>query len=427
MQAAIRQTGSSLHSQLTGRNPVAAHSKDSPFSLKWRSSGSVLCQSSVHGPQFSSTSLNHKLLNLSRPLAFPRCRGKKRLPSSGFCWIIPSLVKTRVGAIAGEENVEEEQQQQGINSSDNQQNGFVELVEILKVAKEDKFRYHTVPKLKLMLKLELKLDPALVLCVLKHREIKPSVKWKFFVWAKKQMGYKHTTEIYNIMIVILLENGKFTHIFYLLEDMYKAGVSLTPETCVRMAKTFASVGMVERAIHALNHMTRLGSPANTRHLNSVVMELVKGQHHYKAYIAYKEMVKTGCEPDGFTFKLLLRALGREETVDLACLVFDDMQTRGCEPDAETASLAVGSLCQCGRIDEALGFFEKIKQKGIKFNARVYNHLLNGLGETGSVETTADILEEMRSLGYTPERDSIATVVDVLRDSGREEPKSVVCG
>lgn len=299
-----------------------------------------------------------------------------------------------------------------MQSSDDDDGGddFAAVLEIMK--EEDKFRYHKVPKLK-ALKLGAKLEHSLVLRILKHKEVKPSNAWKFFVWAKKQMGFKHTGEAYNTMIATLLEVRKFTSIFFLLEDMYKDGVHLTPETCVRMAKTFGRAGMVERAIRALNHMTGLGSPATTHHLNAVVSELLKSQHHYKAYIAYREMAKTGCEPDAHTFKLLLRELARVEKVELACRIFDDMRTRGCEPDAETASVLVGILSQCGRIDDAVAVFEKAKQKRIKMNAKVYNHLLNGLGEAGCVDKALEILEEMRTYGYRPEQDSIPTFVDKL--------------
>jgi pentatricopeptide repeat protein len=242
----------------------------------------------------------------------------------------------------------------------------------------------------------------LVLSILRQKEVKPSTAWKFFVWAKKQMGYKHTGETYNVIIAKVLDIGKFTSIYFLMEDMHKDGVSLLPETCVRMAKTFGRAGMVERAIHSLKHMTRLGYPATTQHLNSLIIELLKSEHHYKAYIAYREMTKVGCSPNAFTFKLLLRELARVEKLELACRIYDDMEGKGFEPDVETASIVVGILCQSCRVDDAIVVFEKVKEGGRKPNPKVYNDLLAGLREADKVEKATEILEEVHLLGYQPE-------------------------
>ncbi|BBN02550.1 protein MpPPR_55 [Marchantia polymorpha subsp. ruderalis] len=299
-----------------------------------------------------------------------------------------------------------------------------DLVNILEIIRgKGNWRYQKVKELKA---LRLKVDPTLVFKVLTQENVSPGLSWKFFVWAKKQMGFKHTSETYNAMLGILCESRKFTSIFFVLEDMHEEGCNLTAETCMKMAKTFGSAGLVERALHALNHMTRLGSPPTAQQYNTLVNALLKNQHFYKAYIAYTEMVRSGCEVDSHTFKLLIRELDRAGKVDLASQLYNEMVAKGCEPDAEISSVLIGVLCKAGRVDDAVLLFERMKNDGIRPNASRYNTLIRYLGKDNKVEKALEIFDELRCHGSLPDNDTLSSLVNALRSEGRDEDADRCC-
>ncbi|KAL3696570.1 hypothetical protein R1sor_010646 [Riccia sorocarpa] len=292
---------------------------------------------------------------------------------------------------------------------------FLNILEIIKG--KGHWRYQKVKELK---SLRIKVDSTLVLKVIKNENVPPSLAWKFFVWAKKQMGYKNTPETYNAMLQVLCESRKFTSIFFLLEDMHQDGCSLTVETCMKMAKVFGSAGLVERALHALNHMGKLGSPPTSRHYTSLIVALLKSQHYFKAYIVYTEMVRNGCEADSHIFKVLVREFERAGKVDLACQLYDDMLVKGCAPDAETSSALINVLCEAGRVDDAVCLFEKMKCEGIRPNVSRYNTLIVYLGKENKLEKALQLFDELRCRGYVPDHRMLSSLVESLRNCGCDE-------
>ncbi|KAL2643803.1 hypothetical protein R1flu_011390 [Riccia fluitans] len=292
---------------------------------------------------------------------------------------------------------------------------FVNILEIIRG--KGHWRYQKVKELKT---LRVRVDPTLVLKVIKNENVPPSLAWKFFVWAKKQMGYRNTPETYNAMLQILCKSRKFTSIFFLLEDMHEDDCSLTVETCMKMAKVFGSAGLVERALHALNHMGKLGSPPTPLHYTSLITALLKNQHYFKAYIVYAEMVRNGCEADAYSFKLLIREFDRADKVELASQLYDDMMLKGCLPDAETSSALINVLCKACRVDDAVCLFEKMKCEGIRPNVSRYNTLIVYLGKENKLEKALELLDELRCRGCLPDHATLSSLVESLRSCGRDE-------
>lgn len=241
-------------------------------------------------------------------------------------------------------------------------------------------KFHSrVPKLELALKESgVVVRPGLTERVLNRCGDAGNLGYRFFVWASKQPGYRHSYDVYKAMIKSLSKMRQFGTVWALIEEMRKENPQLlTPEVFVVLMRRFASVKMVKKAIEVLD-----------------------------------EMPKYGCEPDEYVFGCLLDALCKKGSVKQAALLFEDMKVRFTPTIKHYTSLLYG-WCKEGKLMEAKFVLVKMREAGIEPDIVVYNNLLNGYAVAGKMADAFDLLEEMTRKGCEPNATSFTVVIQSL--------------
>ncbi|XP_022843813.1 pentatricopeptide repeat-containing protein At3g49730-like [Olea europaea var. sylvestris] len=202
--------------------------------------------------------------------------------------------------------------------------------------------------------------------------------YRFFVWASKQPGCRHSYDVYKAMIKILGKMRQFGAVWALIEEMRKENPQIvSPEVFVVLMRRFASARMVKKAIEVLD-----------------------------------EMPKYGCEPDEYVFGCLLDALCKNGSVKEAALLFEDMRIRFRPTIKHFTSLLYG-WCREGKLMEAKFVLVKMREAGFEPDIVVYNNLLNGYVVAGKMVDAFDVLQEMRKKGCEPNATSFTIVIQAL--------------
>ncbi|GFP78872.1 putative pentatricopeptide repeat-containing protein at5g65820 [Phtheirospermum japonicum] len=246
-------------------------------------------------------------------------------------------------------------------------------------------KFHSrVPKLELALhESGVSMRPGLTERVLNRCGDAGNLGYRFFVWASKQPGYRHSYDVYKSMIKILGKMKQFGAVWALIEEMRKENPQiLSPEVFIVLMRRFASARMVKKAIEVLD-----------------------------------EMPKYGCEPDEYVFGCLLDALCKNGSVKEAALLFEDMRIRFKPTIKHFTSLLYG-WCKEGKLTEAKFVLVKMREAGFQPDIVVYNNLLNGYSVAGKTADAFHLLEEMRRNGLVPNPTSYTIVIQGL--CGREK-------
>lgn len=202
--------------------------------------------------------------------------------------------------------------------------------------------------------------------------------YRFFVWASKQPGYRHSYDAYKSMTKILGKMRQFGVVWALIEEMRKEYPQLlSPEVFVVLMRRFASARMVKKAIEVLD-----------------------------------EMPKYGCEPDEYVFGCLLDALCKNGSVKEASSLFEEMRFRFSPTIKHFTSLLYG-WCKEGKLMEAKVVLVKMREAGFEPDIVVYNNLLNGYSVAGKMMDAFHLLEEMRRNCCEPNAASYTTLVQAL--------------
>ncbi|CAN1342935.1 Putative pentatricopeptide repeat-containing protein At5g65820 [Linum perenne] len=202
--------------------------------------------------------------------------------------------------------------------------------------------------------------------------------YRFFVWASKQPGYRHSYENYKAMVKILSKMRQFGTVWALLEEMRNDNsVLITSEVFVVLMRRFAAARMVKKAIEVLD-----------------------------------EMPKYGCEVDDYAFGCLLDALCKNGHVKEAALLFEDMRMRF-EPSLRHFTSLLYGWCREGKLMEAKHVLVQIREAGYDPDIVVYNNLLSGYAMAGKMTDGFDLLKDMRRKGCEPDATSYTILIQAL--------------
>ncbi|XP_057531008.1 putative pentatricopeptide repeat-containing protein At5g65820 [Amaranthus tricolor] len=248
-------------------------------------------------------------------------------------------------------------------------------------------KFHSrVPKLELALQESgVVMRPGLTERVLKRCGDAGNLGYQFFVWASKQPGYRHSYDVYKIMVRTLGKMRKFGAVWAIIEEMRRESPHLvTPDLFVVLMRRFASAKMVQKAVEVLD-----------------------------------EMPKFGCEPDEYVFGCLLDALSKNGSVKEATSLFEDMRMRFMPTIKHFTSLLYG-WCREGKLLEAKHILVQMRESGFEPDIVVYNNLLNGYAVAGKVADAYDLLKEMRRKGCEPNAASYTVLIQALCTMERTE-------
>ncbi|XP_042492662.1 putative pentatricopeptide repeat-containing protein At5g65820 [Macadamia integrifolia] len=202
--------------------------------------------------------------------------------------------------------------------------------------------------------------------------------YRFFAWASKQPGYRHSYEVYKAMIRVLGKMRQFGTVWALIEEMRKENPHfITPDVFVVLMRRFASARMVQKAIEVLD-----------------------------------EMPKYGCEPDEHVFGCLLDALCKNGSVKQAASLFEDMRIRFTPNLKHFTSLLYG-WCKEGKLMEAKFVLVQMREAGFEPDIVVYNNLLSGYAVAGKMGDAFDLVQEMKRKGCDPNATSYTILIQAL--------------
>ncbi|CAN4116130.1 unnamed protein product [Withania somnifera] len=223
---------------------------------------------------------------------------------------------------------------------------------------------------------------------------------------------------YNILISGLCELGEM-----LLRDC-------TPNTVTYY--TIISTLCKENQVQEVTEFARLCFTGNF----GVAMEL------------FEEMKSKGCQPDEFTYNILIDCLCAKRRIGEAMDLLKDMESSGCARsmitynaliDAEeifdqmelqgvsinlvTFNTLIDGLCESRRVEDAAQLMDQMILERLKSDKFTYNSILAHFCRAGDIKKAADIVQNMTSNGCEPDIVTYGTLIQGLCKTGRVEVAS----
>lgn len=277
------------------------------------------------------------------------------------------------------------------------------------------------------------MTPDLVAEVLKV-ENNPQLATKFFHWAGKQKGFKHTFASYNAFAYNLNRSNLFRAADQLPELMEAQGKPPTEKQFEILIRMHSDANRGLRVYYVYQKMVKFGVKPRVFLYNRIMDSLIKTGHLDLALSVYEDFRRDGlveesvtymilikglckagrieemlevlgrmrenlCKPDVFAYTAMVRALAGEGNLDACLRVWEEMKRDGVEPDVMAYVTLVMALCKGGRVDKGYEVFKEMKERRILIDRGIYGILVEAFVADGKIGLACDLLKDLVDSGY----------------------------
>uniref|UniRef100_A0A2N9GS64 non-specific serine/threonine protein kinase n=1 Tax=Fagus sylvatica TaxID=28930 RepID=A0A2N9GS64_FAGSY len=190
-----------------------------------------------------------------------------------------------------------------------------------------------------------------------------------------------------------------------------------------LMRGFLNVEMSKEAMGVLDRMREVGLRPSLSAITILFKLLLRVGDYGLVRIGESllhVMWKFHCEPDVFTYNIVINAYCiRGQTSDAISWVHL-MIARGCKPNVVTFNTLLHALCKEGNMVEARKLFEGIHDMGVYPDITMFNTLIDGYVKARDIDQANMIYEEMRKRGVSPDGVTFNILVAGHYKFGREE-------
>ncbi|KAJ1424986.1 Tetratricopeptide-like helical domain superfamily [Sesbania bispinosa] len=207
-----------------------------------------------------------------------------------------------------------------------------------------------------------------------------------------RLHYRPVTYTINILIRGLCRAGDINEAFNLLGDIRSFGCSPDIVTYNTLIHGLCRINEIGRARYLLNEICSKGELApDVVSYTTIIAGYCKLSKMKEGALFLDEMIRSGTEPNTFTFNALIDGFGN---VDEANKIIAEMEEKRCKPDKLTYTILIIGHCMKGRMSEAIGIFDKMLAVGCSPDEITVNNLRSSLLMAGMSGEAARIKEAL---------------------------------
>lgn len=197
---------------------------------------------------------------------------------------------------------------------------------------------------------------------------------------------------YSTLINGLCGSGRLKEAIELFEEMVSKDQILPDAlTYNALINGFCHGGKVDRALKIMEFMKKNGCNPNVFNYSALMNGFCKEGRLEEAKEVFDEMKSLGLKPDTVGYTTLINFFCRAGRVDEAMELLKDMRENKCRADTVTFNVILGGLCREGRFEEALGMLERLPYEGVYLNKASYRIVLNSLCREGELQKATQLV------------------------------------
>ncbi|CAA7394713.1 unnamed protein product [Spirodela intermedia] len=214
---------------------------------------------------------------------------------------------------------------------------------------------------------------------------------RFFSWARRQPGFRHTTATYNAMLYIAGEAREFDLVDELLRWMEEDSCPTDVKTWTILVHHFGRGNKVGRALWAFEQTKKCRSGPDKMAYGSIIRALCDAGKAEMAVEFYREMAGGGMFPVcGDLYQALMTALAASGDVTTARSIGEDM-AKASDAASSSTSLMLKSFCISGNLEAAMALAEEMRTKTQRLDPEKVEILAVALCKAGRVSEALELV------------------------------------
>ncbi|XP_077226143.1 uncharacterized protein LOC143859303 [Tasmannia lanceolata] len=234
----------------------------------------------------------------------------------------------------------------------------------------------------------------------KYRSAKLS--YKFFVWSGQQKNYRHTSNMYNLIMKIFANCEEFKAMWRLVDEMIENGYPTTARTFNILICTCGEAGMARRLVEMFVKSKTFVFRPFKHSFNAVIHSLLAVNQYNLIEWVYQQMLLDGHSPDVLTYNMLMCAKYRLGKLDQFHRLLDEMGRSEFAPDLHTYNLLLHVLGKGDKPLAALNLLNYMDEVGCPPTVLHFTALIDGLSRAGNLDACKYFFDEMVKKGCEPD-------------------------
>ncbi|XP_062077904.1 pentatricopeptide repeat-containing protein At5g18475-like [Humulus lupulus] len=207
---------------------------------------------------------------------------------------------------------------------------------------------------------------------------------------------------YSTLINGLCESGKLKEAIQLFEEMISKDQILPDALTYNvLINGFCRKGDTDKAKKIMEFMKSNGFDPNIYNYSAMINGFCKRRRFVEAEEVFDEMKNFGLKPDKICYTTMINCFSRVGRTDKAMDLLKEMKEKNCRPDVVTFNVILGGLCREAKFEESLEMLEKLPYEGVYLNKGSYRILLNFLCQQNDLKKATDLLDLMLGRGFVP--------------------------
>ncbi|MBA0710423.1 hypothetical protein Golax_009716, partial [Gossypium laxum] len=259
-----------------------------------------------------------------------------------------------------------------------------------------------------------RINEKLVVEVLNLVKLKPELGVKFFIWAGRQIGYIHTSAVFNSLLDLLeSSNNDHVHEKFLLE-IRNDDKEVLKKLLNLLIGRYCKNGLWNMALEELGRLKDFGYKPSRATYCALVQVFLQADRLDTAYLVYREMSDAGFHMDGYTLRCYAYSLCRMGQWREALTLIEKEE---CKPDTAFYTKMISGLCEASLFEEAMDFLNRMRANSCIPNVVTYRVLLCGCLNKRQLGRCKRVLNMMITEGCYPSPSIFNSLVHAYCKSG----------
>ncbi|KAJ8774878.1 hypothetical protein K2173_018137 [Erythroxylum novogranatense] len=261
-----------------------------------------------------------------------------------------------------------------------------------------------------------KLSETLVAEVLKLIKKDRELGVKFFIWAGRQVGYKHSEHMYNALLEIVEGNNGYGEKVpdELLREIKDEDRELLGKLLNVLVRRRCQTDTWNVALEELGRLKDHGYKPSRLTYNALVQVFLRAERLETAYLVHREMASLGYTMDRISFGYFAHSLCKAGKWREALKLIEKEDVL---PDTVLYTKMISGLCEASLFEEAMEFLNRMRTCSCLPNVVTYRILLCGCLKKGKLGRCKRILKMMIQEGCYPSLGIFNSLVDAYCKSG----------
>ncbi|KAH1096101.1 hypothetical protein J1N35_013022 [Gossypium stocksii] len=259
-----------------------------------------------------------------------------------------------------------------------------------------------------------RINEKLVVEVLNLVKLKPELGVKFFIWAGRQIGYSHTSAVFNSLLDLLeSSNNDRVHEKFLLE-IRNDDKEVLKKLLNLLIGRYCKNGSWNMALEELGRVKDFGYKPSRATYCALVQVFLQADRLDTAYLVYREMSDAGFHMDGYTLRCYAYSLCRTGQWREALTLIEKEEFK---PDTAFYTKMISGLCEASLFEEAMDFLNRMRANSCIPNVVTYRVLLCGCLNKRQLGRCKRVLNMMITEGCYPSPSIFNSLVHAYCKSG----------